>query len=58
MILNIIWLCIRQHGLEKDDIIIGRPVRDKFWKKQCKLCYKVVMLPVDEDVVKLVTESL
>lgn len=54
-----LWmLADKQHGLEKDAIIIGRPVRDKFWKKQCKLCYKIAMLPVDEDVVKLVTESL
>lgn len=31
---------------------------DKLWRKQCKLCYKIAMLPVDEDVIKLVTESL
>lgn len=54
-----LWmLADKQHDLEEDAIIIGRPVRDKFWKKQCKLCYKIAMLPVDEDVVKLITESL
>ena len=31
---------------------------DKLWRKQCKLCFKIAMLPVDEDVVKLFTESL
>ena len=31
---------------------------DKLWKKQCKLCYKIAMLPVREDVENLITESL
>ena len=47
-----------QPDLEIDAIIEGKPFGDKFWKKQCKLCYKIAMLPIDEDVVKLVTESL
>lgn len=47
-----------QHDLEIDAMIEDKPFSDKFWKKQCKLCYKIAMLPVDEDVVKLVTESL
>lgn len=47
-----------QHDLETDAIIEGKPFSDKFWKKQCKLCYKIAMLPVDEDIAKLVTESL
>lgn len=47
-----------QHGLEIDARIEGKPFTDKFWKKQCKLCYKIAMLPVDKDVVKLITESL
>lgn len=54
-------LCMRadnQHDLETHAIIEGKPFSDKFWKKQCKLCYKIAMLPVDEDVVKLVIESL
>lgn len=50
-----LWrLADKQHDLERDATI----VTDKFWKKQCKLCYKIAMLPVDEDVVKLITESL
>lgn len=50
-----LWmLADKQHDLERDATI----VTDKFWKKQCKLCYKIAMLPVDRDVVKLVTESL
>lgn len=52
-------LADKQHDLEIDAIIDdGKPFSDKFWKKQCKLCYKIAVLPVDEDVVKLVTESL
>lgn len=47
-----------QHDLEIYARIEGKPFTDKFWKKQCKLCYKIAMLPVDEDVVKLVIESL
>ena len=46
-----------QHNLEIDAMIEGKSFTDKFWKKQCKLCYKVAMLPVDKDVVKLITES-
>lgn len=54
-----LWmLADKQHDLELDAMIEGKPFSDKFWKKQCKLCYKIAMLPVDEDVVKLVTESL
>lgn len=50
-----LWMVAdKQHDLEKHGIIVS----DKFWKKQCKLCYKIAMLPVDEDVVRLVTESL
>lgn len=50
-----LWrLADKQHDLERDATI----VTDKFWKKQCKLCYKIAMLPVDKDVVKLITESL
>lgn len=54
-----LWmLADRQHDLELDAMIKREPLTDKFWKKQCKLCYKIAMLPVDEDVIKLVTESL
>lgn len=47
-----------QHDLEIDAMITGTPVKDELWKKQCKLCYKIAMLPIDEDVTKLITESL
>ena len=54
-----LWmLAYRQHDLELDAMIKRKPLTDKFWKKQCKLCYKIAMLPVDEDIIKLVTESL
>lgn len=54
-----LWmLADKQHDLELDAMIEGKPFSDKFWKKQCKLCYKIAMLPIDEDVTKLVTESL
>ena len=54
-----LWmLADTQHDLELDAMIKCKPLTDKFWKKQCKLCYKIAMLPVYEDVVKLVTESL
>lgn len=54
-----LWMLAgRQHDLELDAMIEGKPFSDKFWKKQCKLCYKIAMLPTDEDVTKLVTESL
>lgn len=54
-----LWMLAgHQHDLEIDAIIEGKLLTDKFWKKQCKLCYKIATLPVDEDVVKLVTESL
>lgn len=54
-----LWMiATRLHDLEEDAIIERNPITDKFWKKQCKLCYKIAMLPVDEDVVKLITESL
>lgn len=48
----------RQHDLEIDAMITGRPARDELWKKQCKLCYKIAMLPIDEGIAKLVPESL
>lgn len=48
----------RLHDLEEDAKMLLYPITNEFWKKQCKLCYKIAMLPVDEDVVKLVTESL
>lgn len=51
-----LWmLADRQHDLEQGAMIEGKPLTDKFWKKQCKLCYKIAMLPVNEDVAKLVT---
>lgn len=51
-----LWmLAHRQHDLERNAC---KPITDKFWKKQCKLCYKIAMLPIHEDVTKLVTESL
>lgn len=51
-----LWmLADNKHDLEIYAIIEGKPFGDKFWKKQCKLCYKIAMLPIDEDVTKLVT---
>lgn len=53
-----------EHNLELDAIMeynsskCFKPFSDKFWKKQCKLCYKIAMLPINENVTKLVTESL
>lgn len=35
-----------QHDLETDAMIEGKPFSDKFWKKQCKLCYKIATLPL------------
>lgn len=51
-----LWMIAhRLHDLENAAIIERNSITDKFWKKQCKLCYKIAMLPIDEDVTKLVT---
>ena len=51
-----LWmLADRQHDLERN---VCKPLTDKLWKRQCKLCYRIAMLPIDEDVTKLATESL
>lgn len=31
---------------------------DKLWKKQCKICFKIAMLPVRDDLDYMITESL
>lgn len=31
---------------------------DKLWRKQCKICFKIAMLPVRADLDNLITESL
>lgn len=31
---------------------------DKLWKKQCKICFKIAMLPVRDDLDHMITESL
>lgn len=31
---------------------------DKLWKKQCKICFKIAMLPIRNDLDHLITESL
>ena len=35
-----------------------RRMIDKLWKKQCKICFKIAMLPVRDDLDNLITESL
>lgn len=31
---------------------------DKLWRKQCKICFKIAMLPVRDDLDYMITESL
>ena len=40
--------------LSKHDI----KIMNKLWKKQCKICYKIAMLPIREEVENLTIESL
>lgn len=35
-----------------------RRMIDKLWKKQCKICFKIAMLPVRDDLDNLIRESL
>ena len=35
-----------------------RRMVDKMWKKQCKICFKIAMLPVRNDLDHLIIESL